>query len=258
MSAKTKSGKSSYDIALSIKELMDKNVKNKVILEATGLKQTQLTYYKCVIRNGYIEDLKNEYGVKELCKRAPKEPIAKKDEASVGPEADEKLQTINPMLNSSMIKSIENEPNDASDIFVEYKDIPDYISYEPPKVKLDEPEIGRKSRVPNEGKKTFIEDGKEIKYTPLSEHIKISPFFEDLLARHMFFKMKMQIEMKEREAEFDYNKTLLDRKVKDLEEENFGLKDDNEILKNQIHTLHDDKEKLLEQIRELEEMVKKL
>ena len=67
MSAKTKLGKSPYEIALSIKELMEKGVKNKVILEATGWKQTQLTYYKGVIRNGYIEKLRNGVSVKQSC-----------------------------------------------------------------------------------------------------------------------------------------------------------------------------------------------
>ena len=125
---------------------MDKGAKNKVILEATGLKQTQLTYYKGVIRNGYIEDLKDGVGVKELFKKASLGQSGKKH-ADVQ-TSDNKGQT--PILNSTMIEAIENESGE-SDGFVKYDDIPDYISYDPPKVKLDEPEFGPKSRNPDEG-----------------------------------------------------------------------------------------------------------
>ena len=69
-----------------------------------------------------------------------------------------------------MIGAIENESGE-SDGFVKYADIPDYISYDSPKVKLDKPEIWHKSRVPDEGMKPFIEDGKKIKFRPLAEHI---------------------------------------------------------------------------------------
>ena len=45
MSAKT--GKTPYEIALSIKELMEQGVKNKVILESTGLNlQNNLLFTK--------------------------------------------------------------------------------------------------------------------------------------------------------------------------------------------------------------------
>ena len=167
MSLKTKSGKSPYEIALDIKELMDEKSKNKVILEATGLKQTQLTNYKTIIRNGYIDELRSGIGVKELFKKASlhQNPISKK---SVETQTDKKEQkSIDPSLNSNMINHIENEP-DVSDVFMEYKDTS-------PQVKLDNLEIGRKSRVPDEGMKSFIdEDGKEIKYRPLAEHININ------------------------------------------------------------------------------------
>ena len=92
----------------------------------------------------------------------------------------------------------------------------------------------------------------------IKEHIKLNISAEELFARNRFSKMMMEIEAKEKKAKFDYNKTILNRKIRDLEEENFGLKYDNEKFKNQIDTLNDDKKKLLERIRELEEMVKKL
>ena len=57
---------------------------------------------------------------------------------------------------------------------------------------------------------------------------------KELLARHMFSKLSMEIKAKERKVEFDYNTTILKGKVKDLEKENVNLKNENEDLKNKL------------------------
>ena len=176
---------SSYELAMKIKSLMEKGVKNKDILEATGIKQTQLTGYKKAIRYGRIDELRDGVSLRKIIssKKSGQSPVVDK----ISPKKA-------PSHNAKIIETIENESND--------EDITDYISYGPTKVKLDNPEIGRKSHNPDEGKRTFIEDGGEIKYTPLSEHIKVDIPIKELLARHMFSEMKMEIEAKERETEF--------------------------------------------------------
>ena len=96
--------KSSYEIAEDIKSLINQGKKNPEILNIVGIKKSQLTNYKLIIKNGKIEALKAETPLRKIIS----DIRGAKGECSTKSDVVEKEDK----RDLEMIKSIEQEDSE--------------------------------------------------------------------------------------------------------------------------------------------------
>ena len=97
-----------YEIAVQVKSLMDQTKKNQKILDTVGIKRSQLTTCKTLIKQDKLDELKAGKSIRQILLKEKNDILDSGDSTS--------KKDFNPQ----MIASIENNNNEKEDINLEY------------------------------------------------------------------------------------------------------------------------------------------